>query len=291
MSTYKIIYQLVKRMLLIISLVLVMLFLMNNPSLVSDIVYKIGFFNSLLIIVVLMINVAISYYRIQLILKLLNCNISTNLLLREYSKSIIMRYLPGGIWDHASLVASLKEYTKSSFKTLSLVPTLNVISLIIIGVFSFFYFYISLMKLSFIIGTIVLLIITLIYFNFYNLKKIIYGRRLFMNQLIFLFTLTIIQLATVGFAFFICMNAVVKAEFSMNLHWLDVTNAFIASWVAGVLAIPFPSGIGVREFVITHLLSSTSLPTKYIVMVSLVFRVYIIIRDIAFFFFSRIFYK
>jgi len=208
------------------------------------------------------------------------------LLWKIVCRTNLYRYIPGGIWNHAGLVMDLSKEAHITVRKSSKLQLLNLVINI----------YVGLAFGVFVVPTSLAIPFILLYFlGLLLLRPLLKVLRLIWNRL---FTkqvdlpeipnrvLLTIVLSNLGFWLFIGLSFVfflkgINVFRSSNL-FLDIymASSYVLAWLAGFLFIPAPNGLGIRELVMGFFLERAQLSLTLGVSVSLLYRVFILIRDL-----------
>ncbi|PJE63520.1 hypothetical protein COU89_02830 [Candidatus Roizmanbacteria bacterium CG10_big_fil_rev_8_21_14_0_10_45_7] len=209
-------------------------------------------------------------------------------LFRQRALTNMLNYIPGGVWSHVNLAISLSQQVGASVKTLSKLTALFMISVIITGtLFSIFFFplYVQIIALVLVVFAFITLNYWITCIN--RLWKMLLPRVVMLlppftvKARAFILISGVLSWTLTAGAF---VSFLYAAHPSVSVAVLFYAgSAYIVAWVVGLLAIPFPSGLGIREGVMGYLLALVGVPIAYAVAISLVFRVMLLIRDIIFF--------
>jgi uncharacterized membrane protein YbhN (UPF0104 family) len=179
-----------------------------------------------------------------------------------YFRSIITRYLPGGIWVYFARIHLTEKLGFKKTQGLFLIIAESILA-VLSG--SLIYLLIrsnSIYNPIIIILSILLFVLCILFL--YSPKKLIKIYKLLTNKIleivplktrniIYIAFLYILQWALVGLGIWCLIYSVTPTEY-VNL--LQIVGIFAISWVIGFIILITPSGIGVRESVLIILLSS-----------------------------------
>jgi uncharacterized membrane protein YbhN (UPF0104 family) len=112
---------------------------------------------------------------------------------------------------------------------------------------------------------------------------------------IYIFLTNILFWAFSGLAFATFLQGINLVEYGNIFKLLYVKSAFIVASVLGLLFLPAPGGLGVREYILGFLMERVGILLALGVSISILFRLFIALRDILFFIViiccRRIFFK
>jgi len=208
------------------------------------------------------------------------------LLWKIVCRTNLYRYIPGGIWNHAGLIVDLSKEAHITVRKSSKLQLLNLVINIYVG-FAF---------TAFVLPTPWILPFVLLYtLGLFLLRPTLEVLRIVWNKI---FTkkvdlpeipnrvLVRIFLSNLGFWLFIGLSFVFFLKginiFRSGNFFLDIylASSYVLAWLAGFLFIPAPNGIGIRELVMGFFLERAELSLTLGVSVSLLYRVFILIRDL-----------
>ncbi len=232
--------------------------------------------------------VLVSTVQFQTILKANGITVPFWLLFRQRAQSNLLNYIPGGVWSHANLALSLSQSYTLSVKTLSKLTAVFMASVVITGM---------LFGIFFLPYPLQLAALVLVGIGFASLNFWIYVANALWKKLFPRFTMKLVPLSVATRSFLLITGLIswllTAGAFSAFMHaayphlsperLFYTGSAYIVAWVIGLLALPFPSGIGIREGVMGYLLASVGVPVVHAIAISLVFRIVILVRDIIFF--------
>jgi glycosyltransferase 2 family protein len=263
---------------------------------------KIKYGYMLVALVFSVISALINVFSVNLVLMLENINIKFWLLLETLSKTNLYRYIPGGIWNHLGLMMMIKSKTDLSVKTISKVQVLN----LGINVWTAFWFVGFLLTLPYSILYLTAYLLTILVLNpglqtvqkFWALvfkKQKLHFNYISNKSALIIFITNILFWAFAGFAFATFLKGISLVTYGSLFKFLYVKSTFIVASVLGFLFIPAPGGLGIREFVLAYLMERVGILLALGVSVSVLFRIFIIFRDLVFyilvFCYRRIFFN
>ena len=211
------------------------------------------------------------------------------LLWKLVCRTNLYRYIPGGIWNHAGLIVDLSREAHITVQKSSKLQLLNLIINIYVG----FAFAVFVLPSELTLPFVLLYLLGLI-----SLRPALRVLQLLWNHLfsrqfdlpeIPNRVLLRIVLSNLGFWLFIGLSFVFFLKginvFKSTNFLLDIYLAasYVLAWLAGFLFIPAPNGIGIRELVMGFFLERASLSLTLGVSVSLLYRVFILARDVMVF--------
>jgi hypothetical protein len=211
-------------------------------------------------------------------------------LFKTMAKTNLYRYLPGGVWNHAGLAVEASLESGKSLKTTAKLQFLNIAFMVYTGaIFCFFvlpYPY-NWLFLLFFAASILLINRGFSFVNHFLLRfgfkqKIhftTYPPRLLTN---ILFNNLFFWLFNgLAFVYFLeSLGIVGHLQFSQLLY---LSASYILAWLAGFLFLPAPAGVGVREAVLMYFLSQAGVSLAVGISVSLLHRLFILVRDLLVF--------
>lgn len=212
---------------------------------------------------------------------------------RIICRTNLYRYIPGGIWNHAGLIIDMSHEGKISLRKSTKLQFLNIFTNIYAGFFfllvvlpGIWRFWFLLFYVLGLLATNQILKIGNWVWNLFNRKRRFEFPKLSLKSLIK------IQSANLGFWFFLGLSFVyllrginVLKTFNLDLN-LYLGSSYIMAWLAGFLFLPAPNGLGVREYVMGLLLARVNVSLTLGISVSLLYRVFILIRDLTVFIIS-----
>lgn len=182
------------------------------------------------------------------ILGVLNVNISYSLLLKIHLVRLPAKYVPGGVWHTVGRGMDLFRLGISKEKVARLFFYENAFAVIVaafLGGFLYFCAYLEIMR--FVVLCFLVILLAVLLFLRKMLCKVSRKTRLFISCFV-IYVCAWLCLA-LGFALYV---------FSFIAHDLvDVTfviSSYLLAWVAGMLAVFSPQGMGVFEYVFSSLL-------------------------------------
>ncbi len=205
--------------------------------------------------------------------------------------SILGKYLPGKVWYAAGRVYFIKKLgvkEEKGFLSMALETGLLLLSSLIIFIISPLIYKFIVLR-NYIIFAIVLTIIFVIAVHPYfasKIIKIIYGvlKRPFAElkysypSMLFLTLLYGIAWIIYGIGFFLLINSFYSVSCS---KFIALTGVFAISWNLGFIALFAPAGLGIREGILTLLLS-LYFPKPIAIIISLLSRLWITVAEIIF---------
>uniref|UniRef100_A0A7V0Z630 Flippase-like domain-containing protein n=1 Tax=candidate division WOR-3 bacterium TaxID=2052148 RepID=A0A7V0Z630_UNCW3 len=255
-------------------------------------------FNFLFVIISfipIFLNFLYGAYLWQKILSNLGEKISFKYSLSITGVSILGKYLPGKIWYAAGRVYFIKKLgvkEEKGFLSMALETGLLLLSSLIIFILSPFIYNFTTLR-SYIFLAIILTIIFVIALHPFFADKIIKTicgilRRPFVElrysyaSMLFLTLLYGIAWIIYGIGFFFLINSFYPISYN---KFIDLTSVFAISWNLGFIALFAPAGLGIREGILTLLLS-LYFPKPVAIIISLLSRLWITIAEILFALFS-----
>ncbi len=214
-------------------------------------------------------------------------------LFKTVAKTNLYRYLPGGVWNHAGLAIEAAAESGKSLKTTTKLQFLNIAFMVYVGLLFLFF------VLPFPINLALLLAfaVSLFWLNqFLGLVNRLWLSLKFKQKLAFV-KFTPKQLANifVNNLFFWIFNGLSFVYFLQGVGLAVDINLFeqfylgasyVLAWLAGFLFLPAPAGLGVREMVLGYFFNKVGVSLALGVSISLLYRLFILIRDLAMFVFS-----
>lgn len=252
---------------------------------ISSEIYALDFIRVVLSLLLLAIFFVLLSLGWSLIFRELNNQVTFERLMILYSKSQLIRYLPGGIWNYVGRVALLKELgigydiiiVSSIFEAIMLV-----LSGLIIGIlfcYNIFNPIELLLLLFFIIVFLILLyklktllnFFTILFkktqFNFIDIQGKAKIKILVFYMMLWLFAFS-------GFSLFV--SSLPKLSLTINL-W-NIGGTFLISWTFGFLSF-MPGGLGTREASLVFLLSRAGI-IQFSYFISVFSRILLVISEI-----------
>ena len=211
-------------------------------------------------------------------------------LFKTISRTNLYRYLPGGVWNHAGLAIDAAEESGKSIKTTSKLQVLNIFFMVYTGALFLFFVLPSplnwLLVLAFIVSTLLInqwfSFINSLWQKFGFKQKLhltmiapkLLGNILLNNWLFWFFN-------GLSFVYFLKgLGLVVNLELGELIY---LSSSYILAWLAGFLFLPAPAGVGVREAVLGFFLNQAGMTLALGVSISLLYRLFILARDLAVF--------
>lgn len=206
---------------------------------------------------------------------------------KTVAKTNLFRYLPGGIWNHTGLAIETSISSGISLKTTSKLQGLNILFMVYTG--GLFLFFVLPFPLNWLLIIAFLLSIFLINQGFSLVNRLwqiigfkqklhlvelapqLLGNILLNNLLFWLFN-------GLSFVYFLQALGVITAIDLAKLIYLS--SSYILAWLAGFLFLPAPAGVGVREAVLGYFFSTGGFSLALGVSVSLLYRLFILGRDL-----------
>jgi|GEM_PF-1273867 len=204
----------------------------------------------------------------------------------------LYRYIPGGIWNHAGLIVDLSKEAHITVGKSSKLQLLNLVLNIYVGLgFVIFVLPITLaapFALAYLLGLLLLRPGLRLLRFFWNK---IFARKVDLPEIpnrvlarIVLSNFGFWAFVGLSFVFFLKgINLFKPANFFLEIY---LAASYVLAWLAGFLFIPAPNGIGVRELVMGFFLERAALSLTLGVSVSLLYRVFILARDLIVYVFS-----
>lgn len=212
---------------------------------------------------------------------------------RTVAKTNLFRYLPGGIWNHTGLAIEASVSSGRSLKTTAKLQILNILFMVYTG--ALFLFFVIPFPLNWLLIIAFLLSLFLINQGFRLVNQV--WQRLGFKQKLHFIELAPSLLANIllnnllfwlfnglSFVYFLHGLGVIKAVNFSNLIYLS--SSYILAWLAGFLFLPVPAGVGVREAFLGYFFSIGGFGIALGVSVSLLYRLFILVRDFSVFIFS-----
>lgn len=206
---------------------------------------------------------------------------------KTVAKTNLFRYLPGGIWNHTGLAIEASVSSGKSLKTTSKLQVLNILFMVYTG--ALFLFFVLPSPLNWLLIMAFLLSMLLINQGFKLINQI--WQKFGFKQKLHLVELAPQLLSNIllnnflfwlfnglSFVYFLQGLGVIKAIDLPNLIYLS--SSYILAWLAGFLFLPAPAGVGVREAVLGYFFSSYGFSLALGVSVSLLYRLFILGRDL-----------
>jgi hypothetical protein len=284
----------IKRVLFFIGWIFIFYYLAKNYHAIVEYGWTVKPFYIVVCLFLLFLSSLVYVYKIFLLSRPV-ARISLTELLLSITKANFLKYIPGGVWNHIGIFVELNSHVLSRSVSANLVlinilltvtsalaftyrvlPVYIYLPLAMVG-FSFFFILSKLLKKT--RGKI----------KYKHFKKVI-NYLIKQPTVIFYSLLTSILyfiLHGTAFAFFLLALTPNRASVTSIT---SIMHGYILSWLAGFLFLPAPAGIGVREFVLTRLIKA--LPSASVmVSISVLFRIFIILKDTLLFIFLTIFLK
>lgn len=212
---------------------------------------------------------------------------------KTVAKTNLFRYIPGGIWNHTGLAIEAANVSGKSLKTTAKLQVLNILFMVYTG--SLFLFFVLpvpfnwFLILSFILGLGLLkpgFMFINRFWQKFNFKQKLNLQPLAQPQLVKIVVDNLLFWLFNGLSFVFFLHGLgVLKSFGLG-QGLYLAASYTLAWLAGFLFLPAPTGMGVREAVLSFLLNRVGLTLALGVSASLLFRLFILIRDIFIFFFS-----
>jgi len=195
-------------------------------------------------------------------------------LFKTVAKTNLYRYIPGGVWNHAGLAVETSLKSGKSLKTTGKLQFLNVAFMVYTG--GWFLFFVLPSPFNWILLAVFAagLFLPNLGFSIINRKKIDPKtlRLILLNN--FLFWLFI----GLAFVYFLQgLGIVGELEIKETIY---LASSYILAWLAGFLFLPAPAGVGIREAVLGYFFASGGYSLALGVSVSLLYRLFILGRDL-----------
>lgn len=281
---------------LALSIAFIYFFIKNNWATLTTLQFEYQLFPLLISMVFSVFSFVFLASRMKALYEAEDANIRWQKLFKTVAKTNLYRYIPGGVWNHAGLAVSTSILSGKSIKTTSKLQFLNIAFSVYTGaVFGFFVLPRPLNWLLLAVFTLSLFIVN----HFFNLINLIWHKFNFKQQLRFAAIRPNILLNIVmnnlgfwlfnglSFVYFLYGISLIK-DFALYKQ-LYLSSGYILAWLAGFLFLPAPAGIGIREAVLAYFFGSLGLSVVLGVSVSLLYRVFILARDILMYVFSLLF--
>lgn len=213
----------------------------------------------------------------------------------NYSLVLLPKYIPGGIWGYISRGEWLNKKFKIDYGSSNYISVVETILVIISSVqINIFYIYYVKKKLSIFITIIIMLTLLLIPYILLNSKKSIPNNKkitMSINNFIkrekipfinYLYSWILNILVWTGYG--IAINYI-AASFNIFANHSIIYYAFIfsTSWLIGFLIFFVPSGIGVREQLMTTILTNTQImDDSYATLLSILMRGSMLLGELIF---------
>lgn len=220
---------------------------------------------------------------LHLILQSENINLPYKDVLFIVAKSNVARYIPGGVWNHVSIGFDLKDKVKKqlSAKKIAKVLILNTVIILISGLIFLIFFIPKYYVLFYLVFYIVILVSIIKIFKkfFLDSNTVVLSLAYICSVIFWVFS------ALSFFLFCVLLTRSIGLDLSDSVK---IGASFVVSWVIGFLAIPIPSGLGVREFVMEILLKQVQSFIDIGATFSLSYRFLILFRDLMILIFAYI---
>src|SRR3989339_139914 len=213
-------------------------------------------------------------------------------LFKTVAKTNLYRYLPGGIWNHAGLALEAASDSGKSLKTTTKLQFLNIAFMVYVGLIFLFF------VLPYPINLILLVALVI---GLLSLNQLLTWLNRLWKSLKFKQELTFIkfepkELANIfannllfwlfnGLSFVYFLKGIGLINEVGLVKQLYLGASYILAWIAGFLFLPAPAGLGVREAVLGYFLAEAGISLALGVSVSLLYRLFILIRDLGMFVF------
>ncbi len=227
-------------------------------------------------------------------------------------KSMLWGNIPGGIWNHIGYFTFSKEAIEKNHqnknltitnKEIALLPVQNLIfsvmAISILSLISFIFMIIfdhnSIKVLApvikqpwymygFLLSLILILAFIITRYKDFLNKKLAFLKKIFVNKTFVIKTVAIYFLALIFFvASFVTIYYLLVGPDKFNISFLPkLYFAYTFSWLVGFLAIPFPGGLGIREWTFSMVFQD-ELPVAIGFSIMLLHRVFIIFMQISLF--------
>lgn len=210
--------------------------------------------------------------------------------LATLSRTNLYRYIPGGIWNHAGLAMLIKDQSHRTGKSVTKLVVFNLFMNILAGLL----FLAIVLPFPYMPLYLLLYVVCLLLLNaFFRFVQLVW-RLIFQRLPMHLPALSVADLAKIllanilfwllsGLSFLVFLRALGVDLFDGVYQELYIISSYIIAWVAGFLFLPAPGGLGVREFVLGYLLSRLNYVVAVGVSLSILHRLFIIVRDLMLF--------
>lgn len=281
------IYQKLKRPIFIATLGFILVYIYRQKDLIYQINWQIT--PQLLFASFLLACSAIFFatYKLKLILNYTNINSHLPTVLKSLIHTNLLRYIPGGIWNHLGLAASIKENSQeTSLKSVATALSLDIIFLLYTSQIFLLLFYPPLL-----IALIIVIETFSLKFIAKKIQQKVDNRHIKEISAAFLKCVSIKEFAVLvglNLCFWICTGLsfatfTLGTTSNIDTNPIYLSGAYIVAWSAGFLFLPAPSGLGAREFVLGRLLASKTDYAAIGFSLSLLFRILILARDLLLF--------
>lgn len=257
----------------------------SNWQKISESLEGVNFIWLLLSLIITTIALAYQSYIWHRLLKYFQPKLTFRESYSTYFKSIITRYLPGGIWVFfaRTYLTSKLSFSKTQAFFLILVESLLVvfsgcIVFLLIQPYTGYNTYINIL-LIILIAAIVVFLLWPRYLI--NILQHISGKEFTIIPLPFSLICTIVAMYIIQWIFSgLCLFLLSKSIIAVNIsQFLPLTAFFAVSWIIGFIVVFVPSGIGVREMIFIILISSI-VGAPFAVLLALLSRLVSIISEL-----------
>ena len=226
--------------------------------------------------------------------------------LRVFTKSNIMKYIPGNVFQYVGRneiadildLSHLKVAAATITEMIMMAFGAGSLSVLLLGAFTFQYFYQRLGRnVLFILAAGILLSCCLLFAFHSQLRSFLsyyfsaVCSKDFLTGVIFCFFFYIAAFLYGGLLYIFVMKGC--GSFELNHHIIRLLlGTYTLSWVAGYITPGAPGGMGIREVIMAIVLGSTGLIEEaVIIQSSLLFRLVTVLGDLAAFAVSQLLYR
>lgn len=195
-----------------------------------------------------------------------NMNIPLSNLVRGFSLSFLPRYIPGTIWGYLSRNEWFHQEYGVDYKTTNITNILEILvavcsGLLVIGTVDTIRSFKYMHSVIWVIKIIGIGCFTLPVIGYKKLPAKFISEKVkvalnVVRHWILAIVFYILQWAVYGLVIFFVMKGVVTPNEPLFIVWPTLSIDYFIAWFAGLIVILVPSGIGVREFVLSSLLVS-----------------------------------
>jgi uncharacterized membrane protein YbhN (UPF0104 family) len=222
----------------------------------------------------------------QQLSKVLGLNISLSEQIKIYSHNTLMKYLPGGIWNHLDAVVLLEKNGHTTYRQSGKLVFLEMYWRVIWGVIFFGPFVFGKEWLWLWGGCLLLFFLTTYSLSPRHPCLYLYSK----NEFIYQALLNGLYWFINGLSF-VFLYAAYQPEIFTLANSLFLVSSACLSWIGGFLFLPAPSGLGVREFLLSLFLEKFSLALTFGFSLSLLERMLILVRDLVLYFGAKFLIK
>ena len=282
-------WRLVQIIFFFLTVIFILRFVLNNYPTLSALEFKYDWWKLSVAFIVSIISLIAIVFKNKYVYELELYSLDLVKVAKSVAKANLYRYIPGGIWNHAGLIIDLSEEGHITLQKSSKLQIISIFLNVYLGFFFAALFLPSPWQYVYSVFFLFGLFLTDPVFRFlsaaWNLvmpRKIDFPRVPLMS----LWKITLANLifwVLIGLSFVLFVQGVGLLSNETFFQDVYIGSSYILSWLAGFLFLPAPNGLGVRELVMGYLLEKVNISLTFGVSMSLLYRVFLLVRDILIF--------